>query len=71
MAGQTALSQMLQWGRNITVAECQILVMDTIPEIQLQWGRNITVAECMWLECKDQHGDYASMGPQHHCCGVI
>ena len=45
--GRDGITQniMLQWGRNITVAECALVYMDSFWLLVLQWGRNITVAE--------------------------
>ena len=39
----------LQWGRNITVAECNTSGLAYMVTSPLQWGRNITVAECVML----------------------
>ena len=36
---------MLQWGRNLTVAEGSVGTIVAIAEGKLQWGRNLTVAE--------------------------
>ena len=36
---------MLQWGRNLTVAEGPKLKPEELLEDALQWGRNLTVAE--------------------------
>ena len=36
---------MLQWGRNLTVAEGAKVGRRQLAEIKLQWGRNLTVAE--------------------------
>ena len=109
----------LQWGRNITVAEClgskalaksswrfngaatsllrsvvlgesgfwqtqkgfngaatSLLRSDAMScrslthVFKLQWGRNITVAECYMPSAENADAVIASMGPQHHCCGV-
>ena len=39
------VTAMLQWGRNLTVAEGVELGMDGDNMVLLQWGRNLTVAE--------------------------
>ena len=38
-------SFVLQWGRNLTVAEGLSTLKSGFDEIKLQWGRNLTVAE--------------------------
>ena len=41
--------RLLQWGRNITAAECMSLADQLADNIlTLQWGRNITAAECLY-----------------------
>ena len=49
---------MLQWGRNLTVAEGVARVRFQEREQELQWGRNLTVAE----------GCGAPTGPESYFC---
>ena len=36
---------LLQWGRNLTVAEGRSIALNCPFTMRLQWGRNLTVAE--------------------------
>ena len=59
---------MLQWGRNMIVAEGVEARYLQALRLALQWGRNMIVAE------GQTHGEpeiveRASMGPQHDSCG--
>ena len=67
-----ASSALLQWGRNLTVAE-GMNVRDWIAENNppLQWGRNLTVAEGVQLVCRARAERDASMGPQLDSCGRV
>ena len=37
---------LLQWGRNLFVAECNVTTISPHSDVMLQWGRNLFVAEC-------------------------
>ena len=37
----------LQWGRNMFVAECILITIGLFGLFHLQWGRNMFVAECV------------------------
>ena len=37
---------LLQWGRNMFVAECKNIKLQFNGRNSLQWGRNMFVAEC-------------------------
>ena len=48
--GKTTATNVLQWGRNLTVAEGAKTWMRKYLASLLQWGRNLTVAEGGLLE---------------------
>ena len=60
---------MLQWGRNLSVAEGPS--PDALPHdpATLQWGRNLSVAEGATPSASLPRGATASMGPQPFGCG--
>ena len=62
---------MLQWGRNILVAERRFGSISTLSIDQLQWGRNILVAESPEAPSVTDRNSVASMGPQHTRCGKL
>ena len=60
---------LLQWGRNLTVAESRVRAEHLAARRELQWGRNLTVAERGPASRRTDHGHQASMGPQLDSCG--
>ena len=40
---------MLQWGRDLSVAECAVTAYAWDVSEMLQWGRDLSVAECQAL----------------------
>ena len=60
---------MLQWGRNLFVAECCLRPYPISDSPVLQWGRNLFVAECQAV-VDPSHLCQASMGPQLVRCGM-
>ncbi len=65
----SGVRRMLQWGRNILVAESWAHSGNADVRKQLQWGRNILVAESLSLDLCTIIQLPASMGPQHTRCG--
>ena len=68
MARTSLWASMLQWGRNLIVAEglaCRAVPKRTLP---LQWGRNLIVAEGR-RRAAFPPSRAASMGPQLDSCG--
>ena len=62
---------MLQWGRNLTVAEGVGLNVSDEFLPRLQWGRNLTVAEGGQARTRGAPARGASMGPQLDSCGRV
>ena len=60
----------LQWGRNLFVAECYTGAQNRTHVWMLQWGRNLFVAECGGRHVEIRQGTAASMGPQLVRCGM-
>ena len=60
---------LLQWGRNLSVAEGLTAIASMIATPMLQWGRNLSVAEGEKLEYEFIPETQASMGPQPFGCG--
>ena len=60
---------LLQWGRNLSVAEGKVFLRGTEGSLGLQWGRNLSVAEGKTIVKHDKQYRCASMGPQPFGCG--
>ncbi len=41
------LNDMLQWGRRVNTAECNMCPAHIVPFEALQWGRRVNTAECL------------------------
>ncbi len=59
----------LQWGRDIAVADRASLSHTSIVALELQWGRDIAVADRSGLGNVAGLYGQASMGPRHRCRG--
>ena len=59
----------LQWGRNLFVAESRIPESAPRPPLILQWGRNLFVAESSHADGSVPRSGSPSMGPQLVRCG--
>ena len=55
---------MLQWGRNLPVAEIRNAAPPLVSMSLLQWGRNLPVAEIRTTSAREERWRWASMGPQ-------
>ena len=62
-------NSMLQWGRNLSVAEGSRSLKSTVISSLLQWGRNLSVAEGGSKHSTSGPPPTASMGPQPFGCG--
>ena len=60
---------MLQWGRNLSVAEGVGRKPKVLKDVELQWGRNLSVAEGNKNRKRCRGCCWASMGPQPFGCG--
>ena len=60
---------LLQWGRNLTVAEGSAFLFPLGVGVELQWGRNLTVAEGSIGALRPPALRRTSMGPQLDSCG--
>ena len=66
---RTVLRNRLQWGRNITVAECSIRSKRASKWTRFNGAATSLLRSDLLIALKPTLVG-ASMGPQHHCCGV-
>ena len=62
------IAGILQWGRNMIVAEGRVTPKEPVRAPNLQWGRNMIVAEGCSTDSASRPCQ-PSMGPQHDSCG--
>ena len=60
---------LLQWSRNLRVAERRVYGLKGAPPALLQWSRNLRVAESAGRERDGNRHRLASMEPQLEGCG--
>ena len=65
------VERMLQWGRNLIVAEGEAEAKYGKVRPKLQWGRNLIVAEGQLHIEMTKIAAEASMGPQLDSCGRL
>ena len=58
------MAALLQWGRDLTVADSAKSAYNVAGNPKLQWGRDLTVADSPFDEGDRVEGRYASMGPR-------
>ncbi len=52
MGPTLAPEMVLQWGRDVSVADVQLAAKDIEAKLRLQWGRYVSVADVMtWVSC--------------------
>ena len=66
---RAASQSLLQWGRNMIVAEGRRSCWSFSGRVPLQWGRNMIVAEGCLGDVAGGPFCFPSMGPQHDSCG--
>ncbi len=55
---------MLQWGRDLSIAEIDQHKRQERQHYELQWGRDLSIAEIRPIESKSTENSKASMGPR-------
>ncbi len=57
-------AEMLQWGRDLSIAEFPSPVSGVLEQMELQWGRDLSIAEFFEVRIEPLFIDEASMGPR-------